>query len=207
MFLDRQDAGTKLAYALKKYKDTETIVIGLPRGGVVLAAEVANILGLPLDIVCPRKIGAPQNHEFAIGAITESGEGYFNKESIEELGISPQYLTNEIEKEKKEAIRRLKIFRGNRPPLDLEGIQVIIVDDGLATGMTMKAAVATLKKMNPSKIIVAVPVAPTDTSIQIKKLVDDFVCLEIADNFYAVGQFYYDFPQTTDQQVIELLEG
>lgn len=207
MFQDRQEAGKELALALGQYKNTETIILGLPRGGVVLAAEIAKDLNLPLDILCPRKIGAPQNHEFAIGAITETGEGYFNQEILEALEISPLYMKQEIEKEKLEAQRRLRIFRGGRPPLNVENKQVILVDDGLATGLTMKAAIISLKEKHPSKIIVAVPVSPSDTAFEIKLLVDELVCLITADHFYAVGQFYRDFPQTSDDEVIDLLKA
>ncbi len=204
-FKDRRDAGKQLSKALPSYSNIFSIVLGLPRGGVVLAAEIAKELSIPLDIICPRKIGAPGNQEFAIGAITETGEGYFNQEIIEALGISPLYLKKEIEKEKEEAKRRLKVFRGPRPVLNLKGKQIVLVDDGLATGMTMKAAIATVRKLSPSKVIVAVPVAPIDTAREIQSLVDEFICLLITDNFYAVGQFYEKFPQTTDQEVIDLL--
>lgn len=206
MFQDRKEAGVKLAQALQEYRNSEAIVLGLPRGGVVVAYEIAKDLHLPLDILCPRKIGAPQNQEFAIGAITETGQGSFNEEVIKALGISSTYIQKEIEKQKHEADRRLKIFRGDRPALKVEGKEVILIDDGLATGLTMKAAIASLKEMNPSKIIVAIPVAPTDTAHEIKNAVDHFVCLLTSNNFYAVGQFYQIFDQTTDQEVIDLLK-
>lgn len=207
MFKDRVDAGKQLAKALSAYKESGAIVLGLPRGGVVLAAEIAQELHLSLDIICPRKIGAPQNPEFAIGAITETGEGCFNETVIQQLGIPAAYLEHMVEKEKAEAERRLKAFRGDRPALNLKNKTVILVDDGLATGLTMRAAIATVSKLGASKIVVAVPVAPVDTAERIEALVDDFVCLYVEEDFYAVGQFYQSFPQTTDSEVIALLQS
>jgi putative phosphoribosyl transferase len=206
-FLNRQDAGQKLAQVLKRYKNaTNTIILALPRGGVVTGFEVAKTLNLPLDIVVPRKIGAPENPEFAIGAITETGEGIFDETTIATYGITRSYLDNEIAKEKIEAERRLKLYRGFRPPLNLTNKTVIIVDDGLATGLTMRAAITTVKKMGAAKIIVAIPVTPPDTAELIKKEADEIFYLDAPPLFGAVGAFYEEFAQTTDEEVIDLLK-
>lgn len=207
LFKDRQDAGCRLAEALKAYQGKDdTIVIALPRGGVVLGYEVAHALSLPLDIICPRKIGAPFNSEFAVGAITETGEGIFSEDLIRQFEISKSYLQAEIEKEKREAESRLKRYRKGRSPRNLKDKRVILVDDGLATGSTMQAAIKSVRAEGAKEIVVAIPVAPKDTLERIKPLVDKVVCLTIPPMFYAVGQFYERFDQTTDEEVISLLE-
>lgn len=206
-FLDRQDAGRKLAAALKEYiSASDAVVIALPRGGVVVGYEIASSLSLPLDIVCPRKIAAPFNPEFAIGAITETGEGVLSENLILELNISKDYIDREIEKEKKEAKRRLDRYREGKPQRNLEGKKVILVDDGLATGSTMLAAVKTLKAERVKKIILAIPVAPADTLLKFEKQVDQIICLSIPSSFYAIGQFYDFFDQISDEEVIQLLK-
>ncbi len=207
IFKDRQDAGRQLAKALSQYKkQKDTIVIGLPRGGVVLAYEVAKALSLPLDITCPRKIGAPLNPEFAIGAITETGEGIFNESVIATLGISPSYLQKTIEKEKIEAQKRLDKFRDGKPPRNFQGKTLIIVDDGLATGSTMKAAILSMRTVGAEKIVMAVPIAPPKTLQEISQMVDEAVCLDTPYFFQAVGQFYKYFNQTSDEDVIKLIK-
>jgi putative phosphoribosyl transferase len=207
VFENRIDAGRQLAVALEKYKNTENaVILALPRGGVVVGFEVAKVLNLPLDIVVPRKIGAPGNPEFAIGAITETGEGIFDKTTITAYGINQEYIDNTVAAEKKEAERRLKTYRGARPPLDLKNKIVIIVDDGLATGLTMRAAIKTVKKYGAQKIVVAIPVTPPDTAEIIKKEVDEIIYLDAPPFFGAVGAFYEEFGQTTDEEVVELLE-
>lgn len=206
-FYDRQDAGRKLARALEKYADQkDTIVIGLPRGGVVTAFEVASHLHLPLDIVCPRKIGAPFNPEYAIGAITETGEGIFDQRAIASLGVSADYMKNTIEQEKKQAMHRLQFFRHGRPPRDVKGKTVILVDDGLATGSTMKAAIKTMQQEGAGAIIVAVPVSPPHTISEIKPTVREIVCLYAPEMFWAVGEFYEYFAQTEDEEVSALMK-
>jgi putative phosphoribosyl transferase len=207
LFHDRQDAGQKLAKALKKFKNTkDTIILALPRGGVVIGFEIAKELNLPMDIVVPRKIGAPDNPEFAIGAITESGEGIFSSDVISTYGISQNYIDKTVAHEKKEAERRLQTYRGNRPPLELKDKTVIIVDDGIATGSTMKAAIKSVKIKNAKKVIVAVPTSASDSAEEIKKEVAKFICLDIPKFFGAVGAFYEVFAQTEDEEVIELLK-
>lgn len=207
IFKNRVKAGEKLAAALGKFKNAPaTIIIALPRGGVVVGYEAAKTLNLPLDIIVPRKIGAPGNPEFAIGAITETGEGIFDEMTVGAYGITESYLQNEIKKEKAEAVRRLKLYRGTRPPLNLKNKTVILVDDGLATGLTMRAAIKTAKKSGAEKIIVAVPVTSPEAVEIIKKEVDEVIYLEAPAFFGAVGSFYEKFEQTADDEVIDLLK-
>jgi putative phosphoribosyl transferase len=205
-FKDRQDAGHQLAAKLMKYKNQlDCLILGLPRGGVVTAAEVASQLHLPLDIICARKVGAPHNPELAIGAVTETGEGYFNQDLIDYLRVTAGFLKTAIEVEKQEAQRRLKIYRQNRPSLVLENKTLILIDDGMATGATMKAAIRSVKASGAAKIIVAVPISAHETFEEVKQEVDDCISLDIPVPFYAVGEFYQNFSQTTDEEVIELL--
>lgn len=205
MFHDRIDAGKKLAAALLTYKGAKkTVVLGLPRGGVVTAYEVAKALQLPLDILVPRKLGAPNNPELAIGAIAGSGI-VLDRGIIEQLDVTESYIQAEIEKQIKEAERRLALFRKGKPPQDYRGWTAILVDDGIATGSTMRASIAALKKMHAAKIVVAVPVGPPDTISDLKKDVDAIVCLSTPSSFMAVGQFYERFQQTEDEEVIQIL--
>jgi len=207
IFKNRVEAGQKLAETLGKFKDgKDTIILALPRGGVVIGYEVARKLNLPLDIVVPRKIGAPGNPEFAIGAITETGEGIFEEMAIGAYGITESYLRNEIKKEKAEAERRLKLYRGTRSPLDLKNKTVILVDDGLATGLTMRAAIKTVKKYGAAKIVAAIPVTSPEAAELVKKEVDEIIYLEAPAFFGAVGSFYEEFGQTTDDEVVNLLK-
>lgn len=206
IFHDRTDAGKKLASKLVAYKnDPDAVVLGLPRGGVVTAFEIAQGLHLPLDIVVPRKISAPGNAEFAIGAITEDGKGIFSNEIIDAYGISSGYIEQEIEKEKKESQRRLKLYRDDLLPLDLKDKTVLLVDDGIATGLTMQAAIISVRSKNPRKIIVAAPVMARDASEKLKHEADEVVALDVPALFMAVGQFYEQFDQTTDKKVVDLM--
>jgi putative phosphoribosyl transferase len=207
LFKNRQDAGRQLAKALAAYQEKkECVAIGLPRGGVVVAYEVAKALNLPLDIICARKVGSPWNPELAIGAVTETGDGFYNTDIIEQFAIPQEYIRRESEKQKIEALRRLALYKKNRPAIDISGKIVILVDDGIATGATMKAAIESLKGKQVSKIIVAVPVSAPETLMEIKTQVDETICLESPYLFQAVGQFYEEFDQTTDEEVIELLD-
>lgn len=206
VFANRQVAGILLGNALHKYQNKKNVVvIGLARGGVVIAYEVAKILHAKLDVICTRKIGAPFNPEFAIGAITESGEGFFNLPVIQELGVSKEYLHETIEKEKKVAQHRYSIFRQGCPPISLKEMIVILTDDGLATGATMKAAIKSVKTQGTKKIVIAIPVAPAETVLEMKSLVDEIVCLETPPFFQAIGQFYQDFSQVEEDEVIQYL--
>lgn len=207
IFRNRRHGGQQLVPLLKKYESQkDTIVLGLPRGGVITAEEVALGLKLPLDIISPRKIGAPENPEFAIGAVDETGQAFFNEEAISLLGISESYLKASIEREKTKAEYRLKTYREGRPPLDLKNKTVILVDDGLATGATMKAAVLSAKAKGARVVVVAVPVAPLESIEELKAMADEVVCLSIPRVFFAVGQFYESFDQTEDEEVISILK-
>jgi putative phosphoribosyl transferase len=206
IFQNRKDAGKQLAQALKLYtNELETVVIALPRGGVIVGYEVASELGLPLDIVCPRKIGAPFNPELAIGAITETGEGILSEDLIVSFSISADFLKKTMQKEKEKAQWRLEHYRQHRPARVLKDKRIILIDDGIATGSTMKAAIKTIRAERARELILAVPVAPPDTLRAIQPLVDHLICLSSPSNFYSVGQFYNDFDQTTDEEVIDLL--
>ena len=206
-FEDREDAAKQLATKLKAFAQNEdVIVVGLPRGGVVTAAVIARALSLPLDIIVTRKIGAPHSPELAVGAVTEEGEVLRSEELIAELSVTNNYIAQEAAVQKQEAQRRLQTYRGDRAPLDLSGKTVLLVDDGVATGATMKAAIASAKAKGAKKIVVAVPVAPQETVAALKTLVDDVACLHAPESFAAIGQFYRNFEQVTDEEVVELLD-
>jgi len=205
LFKDRNDAGRQLGVALYKFKEApKTLVIGLPRGGVVVAYEVAKALHLPLDVIVPRKIGAPDNPELAIGAIA-GDTVQLDQALIAHLQVSPSFIEEEIVAERKEAERRLALFRKGKPSQDFTGFTILLVDDGIATGSTMRASIAYLKKMKAKHIVVAVPVGPPDTLAELKETVDEVICPYTPSSFYAVGQFYQNFPQTQDSEVIQLL--
>lgn len=206
IFKNRFHAGKLLIPLLKKYQDDpDTVVLGLARGGVVTAAAVAQGLHLPLDVLCPRKIGAPFNPELAIGAISDQGEPLLNEDLVYRLGVSDKYIQETIQQERKTAQIRLQKFRKNRKSIPVEGKTVIVVDDGLATGATMRASIKGLKAQDAGRIVVAVPVSPPDTLEEIKSEVDEVVCLDTPEYFAAVGQFYEDFGQTEDDEVVEYL--
>jgi predicted phosphoribosyltransferase len=207
IFNDRKEAGQKLVPLLKKYKNNpKAVILGLPRGGLVVAFEISQALNLPLDLVVPRKIGALGNPEFAIGAISEEGEAILNSEIISAAQISQSYLDLEIKKEKKEAQRRLQKYRKERPLLNLKGKIALLVDDGIATGNTMRAAIQSAKAKGSRKIVVVVPVCARDSFEIIKKEVDEIHCLDQPVFFGAVGAFYRVFPQTEDEEVIKIME-
>ncbi|MFT4552922.1 MAG: putative phosphoribosyl transferase [Chlamydiales bacterium] len=207
VFKNRQEAGNFLAKELQKYKDlSDVIVVGLPRGGVVTAYEIATNLNLPLDITCPRKICAPYNPELVVGAITETGTCVFNDTLIERLDVSQEYLSRKINEEKREAEYRLKTYRKSLPPRDLKDKIVIVVDDGLATGATMEAAINSLIAEKAAQIIVAVPASSLDTFNTIKAQVDDIICLSTPEPFYAIERFYEDFSQASEAEVMDFLQ-
>jgi putative phosphoribosyl transferase len=205
LFSNRIDAGKQLAKALKGKVDKEAVVLAIPRGGVVVGFEVARELGLPLDIIVPRKIGAPDNPELAIGAMTQDGTIILDRDLMSYLGVSEAYIKNESERQKLEIERRLKSYRGNAANLNLEEHDVILVDDGIATGSTMKAAIASMRKSDAKRVIVAVPVGPPSTIEELKQMADAVVCLFMPEDFSAIGQFYEDFDQTSDEEVRNLL--
>jgi putative phosphoribosyl transferase len=207
MFRDRKDAGIQLAEKLRHYKDRElTVVLALPRGGVVTGIEIARHLNLPLDVLIVRKIGFPGQREFAIGAVSETDTVILNQSIISEYDVSNDYIQDEIAKQKEEIVRRVELYRGGKRILEIEGRTVILVDDGVATGSTVKAAIATLKKEKISRLVAAIPVAPPDSANELKEMVDEFICLEIPWDFQAVGNFYDDFEQVTDAEVVEILQ-
>lgn len=205
-FANRQDAGKQLAKKLAAYKNHHNaIVIGLPRGGVITAAEVANELQLPLDILVPRKIGAPFNSELALGAVAQDGTVVWNEELLHNLHLNPEDLRETIRKERAESHRRLGLYRRGRKPLILNDKVVIIVDDGIATGATMRAAVAYAKEQGALKIVVVTPVAAAEIAEQLSLEADDVVSILLPETFLGISAFYRRFPQTTDDEVIALM--
>jgi putative phosphoribosyl transferase len=206
LFNDRKEAGAKLAEKLSGYRrQPQTVVVGLARGGVVVAHAVAAALGLPLDVIVIRKVGAPHHEELALGAVDEEGHGVFNEDIIQELGITSAYVKEETERQKKIAHDRAAKYRGNKQT-EIKGKTAIIVDDGIATGASMRAAILGLRKKGAKKIVLAVPVAAPESLMEIAPEVDETVCLYAPGVFMAVGQFYRDFDQTSDEEVIRLLE-
>jgi predicted phosphoribosyltransferase len=201
-FRDRQEAGRQLADKLAAYADQQDVsVLALPRGGVPVAFEVATALHVPLDVFVVRKLGVPDHEELAMGAIASGGVVVRNEEVIFGLGIPSQVFDLVLARERQELERRERLYRGEHPFPELAGRRVILVDDGLATGATMRAAVAALRQHRPSRCIVAVPVAPPDTCEDLRAEVDEVVCLMTPEPFYAVGLWYEQFPQLSDEQV------
>lgn len=208
LFKDRVDAGEKLAWELGATRDLRgrgTIVLGLPRGGVPVAAAVARQLGAPLDALVVRKLGHPDQPELAIGAVALGGHLFRNDEIIRESSLSDAEVQGIAKRELRELDRRAIAYRGGRPPLDLAGKQAVLVDDGLATGATMRAAIRSARAHGASRVIVAVPVAAADARATIEAEADDFVCLAEPVDFLSVGSWYSDFGQVTDEEVRELM--
>jgi putative phosphoribosyl transferase len=208
MFKDRKDAGIQLAERLKEYVGHENlIVLALPRGGVIPAVAIARLLNVPLDVLIVRKIGHPLQPELAAGAMSETGAIVYNEDVVSGLGVTKEYLRGEAVRQRDEIARRQQLYRGGKKMMSLRDKTVILVDDGVATGATMKAAVATLKREQIEKVIVAVPVAPPDTAVELGRLADGFICLETPEYFTAVGSYYRDFEQVTDAEVMEILKA
>lgn len=205
LFNDRWDAGRRLAKHLAGRDLPGLVVLGIPRGGVVVAYEVARSLGAPLDVIIPRKIGAPSNPELAIGALAQDGTLVVDRALVEALGVSARYLQEETERQKAEIERRLSLYREGEPPIGLADATVVVVDDGIATGATVLAALRGLRSSRPARVILAVPVAPPDTLERLSPEADEVVCLASPEPFYAVGQFYRHFDQTGDEEVVDLL--
>ncbi len=209
VFRDRRHAGELLARAILERYDgnlVNPVVVAIPRGGVVVAEPVAEALGAPIELVFPRKIGAPFNEEFAIGAVTEDGYVLLNPSvPLERLGVTEEYIERKAREELAEIERRKRKYLSGLNRIPLEGRDVILVDDGIATGLTVKAAVASLRRQNPNRMILAVPVMPVDRVPEFRELVDDLIVLYAPEFFQAVGQFYQDFSQTTDDEVVEIL--
>lgn len=207
IYRDRADAGRELARKLAEYRRRDdVIVLGLPRGGVPVAFEVATALGAPLDVFVVRKLGTPGQPELAMGAIASGGVRVLNHDVVAALGIPDDKIEEVAQAEGEELRRREQQYRGSRPPLDVRDKTVILVDDGLATGSTMRAAAAALKQEGAHKIVVAVPVAAEASCTAVRGEVDELVCAATPEPFWAVGQWYRDFDQTTDAEVHSLLE-
>jgi predicted phosphoribosyltransferase len=205
-FRNRRDAGRVLATKLAAYaKRPDVIVLALPRGGVPVAYEVAQALAAPLDVFLVRKLGVPGHEEFALGAIATGGVRVINQDVVRGLRIPPATIDAIAAREQQELERRERLYRGDRPGPDVRGLTVILVDDGLATGATMYAAVKALRQQGAGRVVVAVPIAPPETCDQLRAAVDDIVCVVTPEPFYAVGLWYEDFSQTTDDEVRDLL--
>jgi len=204
-FKNRVDAGRQLAALLRKFRGHAGVVYALPRGGVPVGAEVARELGLPLDIVTARKIGHPDSPEYAVGAVTEGGELAVNRDEIEHL--DKHWFERAVAAQREEARHRRTAYYGKRPRPDVAGKVAIVVDDGIATGLTMEAAILELRRYKPGHLVMAVPVAPADTAARLGRLVDEFIAVETpVDYLGAVGAYYADFEQVSDAEVIALLD-
>jgi putative phosphoribosyl transferase len=206
LFEDRHDAGRQLAAKLGRYAGRpDVIVLALPRGGVPVGYEVARALGAPLDLFLVRKLGVPGREELAMGAIASGGVRVLNDDVVRELGIPQRWVDEVTADEAAELRRREAAYRDGRPAPDVRGKAVILVDDGLATGASMRAAIAALRQLGPARIVVAVPVAAAQTCKEFRSEADEVVCAETPEPFYAVGTWYEDFSQTTDDEVRDLL--
>jgi predicted phosphoribosyltransferase len=207
LFKDRADAGKKLVKELSKYANrSDVLILALPRGGVPVAFEVAKELNVEMDIFIVRKLGVPGNEELAMGAIASDNIRVLNEDVVSSYQISEKTIDIVAVREIRELERRESAYRGNRPKPEIKGKTVILIDDGLATGATMRAAVAALKTKNPAKIVVAVPTAAADTCMFFKEKVDEIICVATPEPFYGVGAWYDDFSQTTDKEVCDLLD-
>jgi len=203
-FRDRKEAGRLLAKELEQYKGSQAIILALPRGGVVVGYEIAKALSIPLDVIVPRKVGAPFHEELACGAVTEDGSLILNQRVLNSLGLNEQDLKETIAREQGESKRRILLYREGRVPLNLKGKTAILVDDGIATGSTMQAAIVSTHAHGAKEVVVAVPVLPYDRVGTISEEAT-LVYLDAPMDFYAVGQFYRSFDQTSDEEVIDLL--
>jgi putative phosphoribosyl transferase len=206
-YKNRSEAGKKLAAKLHVYANRpDVIILGLPRGGIPVAFEVATKLGLPLDVFVVRKLGVPGHEELAMGAIASGGVKVLNQDIVQGLNISRDAIESVANKQNEELKRREQLYRGNHPHLDVKNLTVILVDDGLATGATMRAAVQALRKQKPVGIIVAVPAAAPEACEELGEEADDIICAITPDPFFSVGSWYEDFSQTTDDEVRQLLK-
>ncbi|MGW5055162.1 erythromycin esterase family protein [Actinokineospora sp. NPDC004072] len=207
LFRDRADAGRALAGLLAHYRGRDAVVLGLPRGGVPVAHEVATALGLPLDVFIVRKLGLPGHPELAMGALASGGAMVLNDDVVRGHRVTPDVVRSVADEETRELRRRERLYRGDKPPLQVEGRAVILVDDGLATGASMRAAVQALRELRPGRLVVAVPTASASTCEEFGREVDEVICATTPASFYAVGQSYRDFSQTSDDEVVELLRA
>jgi len=208
MFENRKDAGYQLAQQLLRVGcDSHCPVFGLARGGMPVAAEVAAFLGSPLDVFVVRKLGLPGHEELAIGAIAPFGVCVLNQTVVARYGLDQEMINEVTDKEQKEIMRRLGVYRKGNTDFNVACKDILIVDDGAATGATMKVAVDSLRKLGPASIHVGLPVASSSTCAELKEMADSVVCLHSPKSFFSVGQFYHDFPQTTDEEILALLSG
>jgi putative phosphoribosyl transferase len=204
---NRIEAGRLLADALQFYAGgSDVLILALPRGGVPVAFEVARKLNVPLDLMLVRKLGVPGQRELAMGALASGGSKVMNQELVESLRLSEATLQAVINEEEQELERRERAYRGNRPPPDVQDRRVILVDDGLATGATMRVAIAALRQQQPARIIVAIPVAPSSTVEKLRQEADEVFCLATPEPFFAISRWYVDFSQTSDEEVRDLLD-
>jgi len=208
MYRDRTDAGRRLAAALNRFKDSHPVVLALPRGGVPVAVEIADALGAPLDVVIVRKIGAPGFEELAIGAVAEGTPlaTVIDRETVAELRVPARYLDEEVDRQKHEIERRQQAYRGTRAPLPLNGRTAIVVDDGIATGATMRAALRSVRRRGPARVIMAVPVASPTALATLRAEADELVCLAAPPRLDAISLHYAEFHQLRDREVTELLD-
>lgn len=207
MFANRVDAGRRLATKLARFANREDVVVlGIPRGGVPVAFEVARAIHAPLDILLARKLGVPGERELAMGAIASGGARILNRRLIAKLGITEEQVAETIAEQEAELQRREELYRGVRPGIAIQDKTIILVDDGIATGSSMLAAIEALRTLHPNKIVVAVPVAPTHAETDIGNVADEFICLDQPEWFLSIGQFYEDFSQVDDLEVRALLE-
>jgi len=208
LYKDRKEAGIALATHLLNYKDKkDVIVLALPRGGVVVGYEVARLLNCPLDIIIVRKIGFPGQPELAIGAVAETGDVVLNEDLLSVYNIPQSYIEKEISANLQEILRRITLYRKGKEISPFEGKNIILIDDGIATGATIKVAIAVIKKKKIARLIVAVPVASISSETEIKGIVDELVCPESPRDFMAIGNYYEDFTQVSDNEVTELLSA
>lgn len=207
IFANRKEAGRQLALRLKRYANRDDVVVlGAPRGGVPVAFEIATVLRAPLDVFVLRKLGVPGREELAFGAIASGGVRVLDVDTVRLLGLTAPEIEQVTQAEKWELERREHKYRGGRPPLHVTGLTVILVDDGIATGSSMRAAIRSLRQMKPAALVIATPVAPSATCHHLKPEVDELICLEMPEPFFGVGQFYADFSQVSDEEVTELLD-
>jgi putative phosphoribosyl transferase len=205
-FEDRRDAGRRLAEKLSRFKDERTVIFALPRGGVPVGYEISLALEAPLDVFVSRKLGAPGQPEFGIGAVAAGGVRVLNQDVVRRLGIPDDYVQEITAQELAEVERRLRYFRGERPEPEVGGRTAILVDDGLATGVTARAAVQSLRLRKPRRLVLAAPVCAAQTADLFRTAVDELVCLESPSDLGAIGFWYRNFEQTSDEEVVELLE-
>ncbi len=205
-FRDREDAGRQLAERLVGYRGEELVIFVLPRGGVPVGYEVSHALEAPLEVFIARKLGAPNQPELGIGAVAQDGSRVLNERIVQEIGVSEEYIERIAAEETAEAERRLELFRGDRPEPEVRGQTAILVDDGIATGVTTRAAIEALRRRGPRRLVLAVPVCAAQPAESLRQEVDELICLEAPSDLMAIGLWYRDFEQVPDEEVIELLE-